>query len=184
MKLLRHLRTMPGGNILLAFLAIELLCVLGALLFPTQFRYLSNANISVTLQANPTIGFISLGVGLLMIAGEYDLSVGSVYTFTAIVAATLMTSYSTPVWIASTIAIVVGAAIGAINGLITLRFAMPSFIVTLGAMLFWRGMILLLHGALSIGFQPDAAFQNVFGGALGVVPMSFLWFVAFCVAYH
>jgi len=89
---------------------IELLCVLGGLLFPTQFRYLSNANISVTLQAIPTIGFISLGVGLLMIAGEYDLSVGSVYTFTAIVAATLMTNYSTPAWIASGIAIAVGAA--------------------------------------------------------------------------
>jgi simple sugar transport system permease protein len=184
MKLLRHLRTMPGGNILLAFVAIEFLCVLGGLLFPTQFRYLSSANISVTLQAIPTIGFISLGAGLLMIAGEYDLSVGSVYTFTAIVAATLMADYSTPAWIACAIAIAVGAAIGAINGLITLRFAMPSFIVTLGAMLFWRGMILLLHGATSIGFDPDATFQSVFGGALSVVPMSFLWFVAFCVAYH
>ena len=79
---------MPGGNILIAFLAIEFLCVLGALLFPNQFRYLSSANIAVTLEAIPTVGFISLGVGLLMIAGEYDLSVGSVYTFTSIIAAT------------------------------------------------------------------------------------------------
>lgn len=184
MRLLRYLRTMPGGNILIAFVAIEVLCILGGVLYPTEFRYLSAANISVTLQAIPTIGFISLGVGLLMIAGEYDLSVGSVYTFTALVAATLMTNYSTPAWIAAAIAIGLGAAIGAVNGLITLQFAMPSFIVTLGAMLFWRGMVLLLHGARSIGFDPDAIFQSIFGGALGVVPMSFLWFVVLCVACH
>src|ERR1700683_3012620 len=171
MRLLRYLRTMPGGNILLAFVAIEFLCVLGGLLFPTQFRYLSSANISVTLQAIPTIGFISLGAGLLMIAGEYDLSVGSVYTFTAIIAATLLDSYAIPAWIDLVAAVALGAAIGLLNGLITIRFAMPSFIVTLGAMLFWRGMTLLAHGATSIGFEPDNAFQSTFGGSIGIVPM-------------
>jgi ribose/xylose/arabinose/galactoside ABC-type transport system permease subunit len=61
---------------------------------------------------------------------------------------------------------------------------MPSFIVTLGAMLFWRGMILLLHGASSIGFRPDPAFQYVFGDALGIVSFSFVWFVVFCIGFH
>ena len=96
MSLLHKLRAMPGGNILIAFLAIEFFCVLGALLFPNQFRYLSSANIAVTLEAIPTVGFISLGVGLLMIAGEFDLSVGSVYTFSSIIAATLLDNYRNP----------------------------------------------------------------------------------------
>jgi simple sugar transport system permease protein len=119
-----------------------------------------------------------------MISGEYDLSVGSVYTFTSIVAATLLNDYSVSAWIGAPVAVLIGAAIGVMNGLITVGFAMPSFIVTLGAMLFWRGMILLAHGALSIGFQPDAAFQNVFGGSIGLMPMSFIWLTLFCVGFH
>lgn len=184
LRFLRFLRDMPGGNILLAFIVIQVLCVAGSLAFPASFRYVSSANISVTLQAIPTIGFISLGVGLLMIVGEFDLSVGSVYTFTAIVAATLLGQFSVSAWLAAPVAIALGAAIGLVNGLITLRFAMPSFIVTLGAMLFWRGMVLLLHGATSISFAPDDAFQAVFGGAFGVVPMSFIWLVLFSIGFH
>src|SRR5271165_5495848 len=90
MTFVHKLRSMPGGNILIAFVAIEIACIAGSLMFPTEFRYLSSANIVVTLEAIPTVGLISLGVGLLMIAGEFDLSVGSVYTFTAIIAAMLL----------------------------------------------------------------------------------------------
>lgn len=184
MSVLRSVRGSPGGNILIAFIAIQVVCVTVSLLFPTAFRYVSSANISVTLQAIPTIGFIALGIGLLMISGEFDLSVGSVYTFTSIIAATLVNDLSVSAWIAAPAVIAIGALIGLGNGLITLRFAMPSFIVTLGAMLFWRGMTLLLHGATSIGFQPDDAFQFVFGGALSIVPISFVWLVLFAIGFH
>lgn len=181
---LRRLSRIPGGNILIVFLGIQIACILGGILFPAQFRYLSSGNISVMLQAIPTLGFISLGVGVLMIAGEFDLSVGSVYTFASIAAAALLNDFSVPAWIGLVAAVALGAAIGLANGLITLGFALPSFIVTLGAMLFWRGMILLTHGALSIDFQPDSVFQSVFGGSIGMLPMSFIWLGLFCVGFH
>jgi ribose/xylose/arabinose/galactoside ABC-type transport system permease subunit len=184
MSLFHKLRAMPGGNILIAFIAIEIACVAGSLAFPDQFRYLSSANIAVTLQAIPTVGVISLGVGLLMIAGEFDLSVGSVYTFTSIIGAVLLDSYGVPASIGLAAAVALGVAIGLLNGIITLRFAMPSFIVTLGAMLFWSGMTLLVHGATSVGFEPDNIFQTVFGGSIGIVPMNFLWFVALAIVFH
>ena len=184
MSYVHKLRSIPGGNILIAFGAIQIACVAGSLMFPTEFRYLSSANIVVTLEAIPTVGLISLGVGLLMIAGEFDLSVGSVYTFTAIIAAMLLNEYSVPAWIGFVAAVALGAGIGFTNGLITLRFSIPSFIVTLGAMLFWRGMVLLVHGATSIGFQPDAAFGLVFGGSIGIVPMNFIWLVVVAIAFH
>ena len=184
MSLLHRLRAMPGGNILIAFVVIELLCILGGLAFPDQFHYLSSANIAVTLEAIPTVGFISLGVGLLMIAGEYDLSVGSVYTFTSIIAATLLDSYGVPAWIGLLVAVAIGVAIGLLNGVITLRFAMPSFIVTLGGMLFWSGMTLLVHGATAIDFEPDDVFEAVFGGSIGIVPMNFVWLVVLGIVFH
>ena len=184
MHWLRRVHRIPGGNILIVFIAIQVGCIAAGLAFPAQFRYLAGANVWVMLQAIPTLGFIALGVGPLMIAGEFDLSVGSVYTFTSIVAATLLNQYSVSAWIAAPIGVAIGAAIGAANGAITLAFALPSFIVTLGAMLLWRGMILLLHGALSIGFQPDPTFQSVFGGSIGLLPMSFIWLALFCVGFH
>jgi simple sugar transport system permease protein len=174
----------PGGSILIVFVAIQIVCIVGGLLFPAQFRYLASGNISVMLQAIPTLGIISLGVGMLMIAGEFDLSVGSVYTFASIAAAALLNDFSVPAWIGLLAAVALGAAIGVVNGLITLGFALPSFIVTLGAMLFWRGMILLTHGALSIDFEPDPVFQAVFGGSIGLLPTSFLWLVLFCIVFH
>ena len=78
-------------------------------MFPAQFRYLASGNISVMLQAIPTLGVISLGVGMLMIAGEFDLSVGSVYTFASIAAAALLNDFSVPAWIGLLAAVAFGS---------------------------------------------------------------------------
>jgi len=61
---------------------------------------------------------------------------------------------------------------------------MPSFIVTLGGMLFWSGMTLLVHGATSIDFEPGEAFQTVLGGSIGIIPMNFVWLVVLAIAFH
>ena len=66
-----------------------------------------------------------------------DLSVGANYTFSAIVIATLVQSGMSP-FAAAPLGILIGVAIGLANGWLTLAFAIPSFIVTLGAMLFWQ----------------------------------------------
>ena len=180
----RGFRRTTDASILVVFVAIQVVCIAAALIAPNEFRYLSGPNISVMLQAIPSLGIVALGVGVLMIAGEFDLSVGTAATFVSVVAAMLMNDLSVPVWIASAVAIVLGTLIGALNGLITLQFAMPSFIVTLGGLLFWHGMTFLVHGAQSIGFRPEPVFQFVFGGSLGLVGTSFVWLILCCVGFH
>jgi simple sugar transport system permease protein len=177
-------RRTTDASILVVFVIIQIVCVAAGLIAPTSFRYLSGPNMSVMLQAIPSLGIVALGVGVLMIAGEFDLSVGTAATFVSVVAAMLMNTMSISVWIASAVAIVLGTLIGTLNGLITLQFAMPSFIVTLGGLLFWHGMTFLVHGAQSIGFKPDPVFQFVFGGSLGLVGTSFLWLILCCVGFH
>jgi simple sugar transport system permease protein len=179
----RGFRRTTDASILVVFVIIQIVCIAAALIAPTGFRYLSGPNISVMLQAIPSLGIVALGVGVLMIAGEFDLSVGTAATFVSVVAAMLM-NMSISVWIASAVAIMLGTLIGALNGLITLQFAMPSFIVTLGGLLFWHGMTFLVHGAQSIGFRPDPVFQFVFGGNFGLVGTSFLWLILCCVGFH
>lgn len=177
-------------NVLVVFVAAQVLCIAAGLIFPDDFRYLSLANISVQLKAIPVLGIIALGVGVLMIAGEFDLSVGANYTFTAVVLASLVQQgYS--VYLVTPTVLVLGILIGLLNGFITLRFNIPSFITTLGAMLFWKGMTLLYNGATSLRFRPDPFFVDLTAGSFTVnvlgleVPIeaAFVWFVVLSLAF-
>jgi len=76
-KFLDWIRSRPEGGIAVLFFLVQLTCIVAALLWPDSFRYLSEANIAVTLKAIAPLGIMALGVGVLMIAGEYDLSNGS-----------------------------------------------------------------------------------------------------------
>ncbi len=178
-----RLRRRPAGNILIAFVAIQAACIVAALIFPDDFRYLSAVNISVMLKAIPILGVMSLGAGVLMIAGEFDLSIGSVYAFTAVLMCILVEA-GLSAWLAAPIALLTGVAICVTNGVVTLRFKLPSFIVTLGAMLFWKGMILFIHGAQGIRFAASDSFKAFATGAFGPVEMTFVWFVILTVGFH
>jgi simple sugar transport system permease protein len=166
-----------GTDILVLFVVVQVLCIIAALLFPESFRYLSPSNISVMLKAIPLLGVIALGIGILMVAGEYDLSVGAVYTLCGIVMAKLVAENQFSAFVAAPIALGLGVLIGLLNGFITIRFNIPSFIATLGTMLFWQGMTLLYHGAQSMRFTPEATFIKVIAGALGPFEAAFLWYV-------
>jgi ribose/xylose/arabinose/galactoside ABC-type transport system permease subunit len=86
-------------------------------------------------------------------------------------------------FVAAPIGLAVGILIGLLNGFITLRFAIPSFIATLGTMLFWQGFTLLYHGATAMRFRPDAAFSDLMAGQIGIVQSSFIWFIVFTAAF-
>ena len=152
---------MPAGSILLVFVALQVCCIVAALIFPEQFRYLSPQNLTILMKAIPVLGCLALGAGVLMIAGEFDLSIGSVYTFTAILMATMVAG-GVSAFIAAPVGILAGILIGVLHGVITLRFGMPSFIVTLGGLLFWRGAVLLYNGAVQVRFDPSPAFSGLF----------------------
>ena len=172
----------PVVDILILFLIVQAVCIIASLLFPTSFRYLSAANISVMLKAIPVLGVISLGVGILMISGEFDLSIGSNFTFTAIVMAILV-ERGLSAFIAAPLGLAIGILIGMLNGFITLRFTIPSFIATLGTMLFWRGMALFVHGASGQRFAPGSAFTSLMSGDVAGIEAAFIWFVALTLIF-
>ena len=106
-----------------------------AIAFPESFRYLLPANVEVTLKSIAPLGLMALGVSVLMIAGEYDLSVGALYSFLAIVAATVSNqlggdhsaehaSMLAP-FVGMFVALILGALIGCLHAAITLKFALP-----------------------------------------------------------
>ena len=180
---LHALLTMPAGAILLVFVAVQLGCIIAGLLYPDDFRYLSSANMGIMMRSVPVLGCLALGAGMLMIAGEFDLSIGSVYTFTAIVMAMLVGN-GVDAFLAAPAGLLIGAAIGLLNGALTLRFNLPSFIVTLGGLLFWRGAVLLLNGAVQVRFDPNPVFNELFSGTLFGINAAFIWFIGLCLVFY
>ncbi|WP_374989892.1 ABC transporter permease [Rhizobium sp. TH2] len=174
---------MPAGGILLVFATLQVACIVGALLYPDDFRYLSPQNLTILMKAVPVLGSLALGAGILMISGEFDLSIGSVYTFTAILMATLVNG-GLSAFIAAPIGIAAGVLIGMLNGTITLRFGLPSFIVTLGGLLFWRGAVLLYNGAVQVRFDPEPAFSSLFAGTIFGINAAFIWILVLAAAFH
>jgi len=78
------------------------------------------------------LGIVATGACLLMIAGEFDLSLGSMIGFTGMMAAIPPLFYGVPVWIAMLAALACALLIGWVNGQLVVRTGLPSFIVTLG----------------------------------------------------
>lgn len=87
---------------------------------------------------------IAVGACLLMIAGEFDLSVGSMIGFAGMMIAIFSVTLGMPVWQAITITFVLCVAIGALNGIIVVRTGLPSFIVTLAFLFILRGFTIFL----------------------------------------
>lgn len=191
-KLRDWITTRPDGGITVLFIAVQVVVIAATLSMPS-FRYLTEANIAVILKAIAPIGIMAIGVGILMIAGEFDLSVGSLYAFCAIVTATLTAQWGGDIggeavawapFAAAAIGLMIGTCAGVLNGWVTLKFGIPSFITTLGAMLMWKGATLLYHGANALRFKPSEPFANLFGGAIGVLHASMIWFLLFALIFY
>ncbi len=172
----RDLLREPVASICLLFLLFQLLCVGGALLFPDSFRYLTPSNVALLQRAIPVIGIVALGVGLLMITGEYDLSVGSVYTLAGYSMALLYAAGVSPV-AALLLTLSIGIVIGIVNGLVTVKTGIPSFIATMGSMLLVRGLVRWLSEAGAVSFRPGGTFASIFTGSIFGVEAAFIWFV-------
>lgn len=180
----KRLIASPAGNVLVAFILLQAVAIIASLAFYDHFRYVSPINIALLLKSMAVIGVMALGVGVLMVAGEFDLSVGSAMTFVAIVMATLVQD-GWDVWMVMFLGLGIGGAIGFANGYISLTFGIPSFITTLGGLLFFRGAVLIYHGPTQLRFEATPLFEAVFAGdflVLGVkVSMLFVWFIVLAI---
>jgi simple sugar transport system permease protein len=107
-------------------------------------NFLSVLNIGNTLTFTVELGLIALAMTLLMTAGEFDLSVGSLFGFAPVAMWTLYNAGWTSLGVAFFISLIVAALIGLVNGLMVTRLRIPSFLVTLGMLLVVRGTALFV----------------------------------------
>src|SRR5215470_147838 len=104
--------------------------------------FLSPGNISNLMAFTPELGMITLGMTLLMTAGEFDLSVGSVFGFAPIIMWTLYNTHIAPLEVGFVVALLFAVIVGLANGWFVTYLKIPSFLVTLGMLLVVRGTAL------------------------------------------
>lgn len=89
------------------------------------------------------LGILAIGAALLMIGGEFDLSVGSMVAFTGLFFGACVVTFGIPLLLAIPATLIFAAAVGNVNGQIVLRTGLPSFIVTLAFLFILRGLTLV-----------------------------------------
>jgi D-xylose transport system permease protein len=109
-------------------------------------RFLSPGNLTNLVLQVAGFGTISIGVVLVLLLGEIDLSVGTLSGLCAAIMAVLNVQHGVPGWVAVLTGLAVGAVIGAFQGFWTTRFRIPAFVVTLAGLLAWQGALLLVLG--------------------------------------
>lgn len=151
-------------------LALIALCAYGV--FGTSgFR--SGENLLNVGQQASLIGIMAVGATFVIIAGEIDLSVGSVYALVSMCVAMLIQA-GLPWPVAFVVGLVIGAFCGLVNGVLTVALALPSFIVTLGTLSVFRGTALLLTNAAPISLESSPnvdAFSYLGNGKFLGIPM-------------
>lgn len=174
---LSKIRRWPELGVILAFLTLLVIfSVLGAPMFLT----LRNLTGVFTIVAE--LGIMAIGVTFLMIAGEFDLSVGSVYALSGLLFVTLANRMNS--LLALIIVLIIAAIIGFLNGMITLRARIPSFITTLGMMMFLRGILLAVTGGRSVSYHGDLIVPTMLSTIIaeGFRP-SHIWFLALVLLF-
>jgi simple sugar transport system permease protein len=134
------------------------------------------------LEVSAQLGILAAPVALLMIAGEFDLSVGSMIGFAGIIIAVPAVLWGWPIWLSVMLAFVVCGFVGFLNGLAVVRTGLPSFIVTLGSLFMLRGLTLGIMRGLTGRTQASGVHEYsandwitpLFAGQLFKAPIAWL----------
>jgi simple sugar transport system permease protein len=129
------------------------------------------------------LGIVALPVGMLMIAGELDLSVGSVLAASSMTVAIVSGYYDAPIIVGILVALGLGLAVGFVNGLLVTRTAVPSFVVTLATLFAVAGLTLgisvLIAGSTSVALDGGPIAKQLLGQFIdGKFQVLILWWVA------
>lgn len=166
-------------------LASAMLLLLLIVLFQIRSEgiFLSINNVRGVLGLLPETALVAVGVTLLMISGEFDLSVGSVFALMPMTMAVLVVA-GWPFWAAVTVGLMLCAVIGFLNGWLTIRFDIPSFITTLGMLFMARSLTVVISGGFPPRIKPGEVPSWIFVGFVddgGLIRASVLWFIGIAI---
>jgi ribose transport system permease protein len=157
---------------------IVIMIIIGVVVTIVNPRFLSVENLfNIVLQVSVT-GIICVGVAMILITGEFDLSVGPQISILGLVMAIMITRYS--IFLTIVVVILLGMAIGALNGFLVTRINAHSFIITLALSTAYAGVALLISGGKYLALGGRFKFFN--GKLFDVIPYPTIVFVVVLIA--
>jgi D-xylose transport system permease protein len=144
----------PRGELLRRFVAGDLaelrvvlaLAVIWLVFYAQEPRFMSSVNLSNLVLQMTAVGLVSIGIVLVLLLGEIDLSVGAVSGLCAAIMAVLSVKHGWSPYLAIAAGVLAGTAIGLFQGSVFTKFGVPSFVVTLAGLLAWPGFQLEVLG--------------------------------------
>lgn len=154
-----------------------------------QSGFLTSLGTANWLDSSADLGIVAVAIGMLMIGGEFDLSVGSVVGASSMIVAICTGYFSLNPWIGIILAFVFGGAVGAANGILVVRTRLPSFIVTLATMLMvmggMLGIAIGLTGSSSLSATPVGSAKILFASKFNEFHVAILhWIVLSAIATY
>lgn len=172
----KYIELITGNRSLMLVIIIAVFSIVVAIIEPA---FLSMAGLQAILNGLAVEGTIVIGMSLLLISGEMDLSVGAIYAFTGVVTGLFLLA-GIPVILAIVMGIVVAMIAGIINGTLVAKLGLNSFITTLGMSAVLFGLMRILSGGQAVLNLPsafsDIARTKVFGFPIPVYIMLVLVF--------
>lgn len=176
---LRALLRPEAGGVVSAALVFAFFAIMAG-----QNGFVSPLGTANWLDTAADLGIVALAIGMLMIGGEFDLSVGSVVGAASMIVAICTGYFSLNPWIGVILAFLFGGLVGAANGLLVIRTRLPSFIVTLATMLMvmggMLGVAIGLTGSSSLSATPTGSAEIVFASKLSEFHVSILHWILLC----
>ncbi len=184
-SLLRMLVTRPEIGAFLAAVAIFMF------FFAIAPAFRSVDSLTTVLYASSTIGIMAVGVSLLMIGGEFDLSAGVAVVTGALTASMFSYQLSLNLWVGTFLSLAIALTIGFVNGYLVIKTGIPSFLVTLSTFFILQGANLgvtkLVTGTVSTPSISDmdgyGSLRAVFASNLSLGPFTLrvtvLWWLLF-----
>lgn len=144
-------------------------------------KFLTTTNLMTIVKQISIQSIVAIGMTMIIITGNIDLSVGSIVAFASVSCAMLMKS-GVPAIIAIIITVIVSGVLGLISGGVTAKLKLHSFLVTLALMQAFRGLAQTMTGGYPIsGF--DKSFGNISAGTIGSVPLLVLYMIVFYIVF-
>ena len=147
---MKYIKQVLGGDLRQYTMVVALAALIIIFNIISGGRMLTSSNFQNLLSGNAYVLVLALGMLMVIVIGQIDLSVGSVAGFSGMVMALVAKNYNVPWWVAVLIAIAIGILAGAWHGFFLAQLGIPGFITTLGGMMIFRGGVIWISHSISV----------------------------------
>lgn len=175
------IKKMTAREFIIKYIMYVVLVVMCIVLAIANDKFLTGANLMTIVKQISIQSIVAIGMTMIIITGNIDLSVGSIVAFSSVCTAMMMKS-GIPIPIAMIITVIIAGVLGLISGGVTAKLKLHSFLVTLALMQTFRGLAQTMTGGYPVaGF--DESFGKIASGSIKAVPFLVIYMIIFYAVF-